>query len=528
MPSRNRTPNYALRRFREEERQESRGEFADALAAKALEIGEPVSPSERYVARLEDGDVRYPSPAYRRVLTALCNRPLADLGFVPNRSRGLDVLYSEGRGINELVIPGVVSSQRSIYEPGGVQSYEAGAIALSEWPIWFGTKTARLITLVDGWRDPTCRVDALQELLHQEIVMFDAVAEDNISADHLYDFSRRQALLSLAALPVALVVGDHAISDTTGTTAATQLFLSRSAASITACWHLLKGADMPTVDQMLSGYLITLEGIARQRSNYQSAAARLASQAHRISGIIALHRNQLKLREAHCKKALHYATIASDTSGQASAIISLASTYYYTSEPARATVIYERALELNSQMPPLQRSRVRAELSVVYGQLGREQESMRSSGMAEELYPDNPEQDPSFLYAEFTPASLTLERGLAFAALAEKFPGRNYEDKAAEMFGRLNRITAAVPERIRFEIINHQAATAVLRNDLEAFQSYIGEAIEGATLLASKQRMRELQAALHKAVEVWPGEPKVRALSEGIRLAGTAKQREVN
>jgi hypothetical protein len=51
------------------------------MVKTAARIGESVSPSERYIARLEDGDVRYPSPAYRRVLTALCQRSMSELGF---------------------------------------------------------------------------------------------------------------------------------------------------------------------------------------------------------------------------------------------------------------------------------------------------------------------------------------------------------------------------------------------------------------------------------------------------------------
>jgi tetratricopeptide (TPR) repeat protein len=367
----------------------------------------------------------------------------------------------------------------------------------------------------------------LQALLHEEIVIFDAITADKMpEVDHFFDLSRRQALLSLAALPLSPIVSGPAMTDSPGVAAAADVFLSRSAASITACWHLLKGTDLLAVDQMLSSYLVYLEGIARQRSEYQSAAARLASQAHRISGIIALHRNQLKLREAHCKQALHYATLASDASSQVSAIISLASTYYYTSEPARAAAVYEQALELEAGMPPLQRSRVRAELSVVYGQLRREQEAIRSAETAEELYPDNPEQDPSFLYAEFTPASLTLERGLAFVALAEQYPGHSYQDRAAEIFGQLNSMTVSVPERIRFEIINHQAVTAALRNDLEAFESYISQAIEGAAMLASRQRLREVTTAWRRAAGIWPSEPRLNALGKAIMIAGTSKREE--
>jgi tetratricopeptide (TPR) repeat protein len=81
MSDRQKVPNLTLRRVRETERRETRAEFADALARKAAELGEAVSPSERYVARLEDGDIRRPHPAYRRVLAALCGRPITELGF---------------------------------------------------------------------------------------------------------------------------------------------------------------------------------------------------------------------------------------------------------------------------------------------------------------------------------------------------------------------------------------------------------------------------------------------------------------
>jgi hypothetical protein len=80
MPVR-KVPNLALRRVRELERQETRAEFADAITRKARELGESVAPTERYIAKLEDGEVRYPYPAYRRVLTALCGRSIAELGF---------------------------------------------------------------------------------------------------------------------------------------------------------------------------------------------------------------------------------------------------------------------------------------------------------------------------------------------------------------------------------------------------------------------------------------------------------------
>jgi hypothetical protein len=88
MVGRQKDPNWVLRGIREQERQETRSEFAEAMARKARELGEPVSPSERYVARLEDGDISYPNPAYRRVLIALCGRPISQLGFAFPRLAG--------------------------------------------------------------------------------------------------------------------------------------------------------------------------------------------------------------------------------------------------------------------------------------------------------------------------------------------------------------------------------------------------------------------------------------------------------
>jgi len=80
-------PNLILRCIREQERRETRAEFAEAMAGVAREIGESVYPDAKYVERLESGDIRYPGPAYRRVLTQLCCRPASELGFaVPGLS----------------------------------------------------------------------------------------------------------------------------------------------------------------------------------------------------------------------------------------------------------------------------------------------------------------------------------------------------------------------------------------------------------------------------------------------------------
>jgi tetratricopeptide (TPR) repeat protein len=518
-----RVPNWVLRRIREVERQETRAEFAEALACRALELGEPVAPTERYVARLEAGDVRRPHPPYRRVLTDLLGRSMSELGFgssAPDPKAGTES--------NVLSLPGISDRRSSILIGAEDESslLVPELVATSEWPAWFGIRLAQLISAIDGWGGPITRADSIQMFLDEEILLFDTTASEISGPDQTaYGLARRQVLVSLAALPVALTVSN--VTETRDRSAARSLFLSRCAASVTACWHLLRGSDLPTVGKILETYLLPLEGIAHRQSKYRQAAAGLASQAHRISGIIALHRNQLRRREHHCKRALYYATVASDTSSEASALISLASTYFYQSDPEQAALIYERASALENRMPRLQRSRVHAELSVVYGQLNREQDTVRSAELAERLYPDHPEQDPSFLYAEFTPASLTLEQGLAYVALAERHPSRGYERKAADIFCGLNNTgSPSVPDRIRFEIVNGQAKAAVLLNDIDAFETHLHEGLDGAMQLGSRQRMRELQHAWQDARVKWPNERRIKALTERLQLTSSNDDRE--
>lgn len=74
-------PNLVLRRIREVERNESRKDFAKAMADAARELNLNVAPDARYVAHLELGTIGAPGGAYRRVLERVTGRPFAELGW---------------------------------------------------------------------------------------------------------------------------------------------------------------------------------------------------------------------------------------------------------------------------------------------------------------------------------------------------------------------------------------------------------------------------------------------------------------
>ena len=69
-------------------------------------------------------------------------------------------------------------------------------------------------------------------------------------------------------------------------------------------------------------------------------------------------------------------------------------------------------------------------------------------------------------------------------------------------------------ERIRVEIVNHQAATAVEMRDLDRFATHLRMGVEGAQRLQSAQRMHEARTNWQQALRVWPAEGRVVALGE--------------
>ena len=90
MPRAPGTPNAVLRGIRENERRETRSEFAEAMARTARETGVEVFPDEKYVQRLESGHIIWPHRTYRNILEKLCGRSAHELGFAPTARSGGD------------------------------------------------------------------------------------------------------------------------------------------------------------------------------------------------------------------------------------------------------------------------------------------------------------------------------------------------------------------------------------------------------------------------------------------------------
>jgi hypothetical protein len=381
-----------------------------------------------------------------------------------------------------------------------------------DWAAWFGVALSRLIALVERWEEARSS-EALQVLVHQEVLMFDAVrpARDE---DHEFDPSRRQLLVTLLALPAAL---SPALQLGGASTVLVRRLLTQCAASVTAAWYLLKLRDLAIVEQHVSGYVLALAVLARQPSAHQAEAARLASQAHRVLGIVALHRRRFRALDQHLRLALQYSEIAGDPSLEASVLLAASgSTVIHRDDPSRAGENHQRLLQRDRQLAPLQRARLHSQLAIELAVRRQERDAIRHLNLAEAAYPVSVEDDPSFARQDFGPGQFVLYRGLAQLALARAYPDRHYQRQAWDTFEQVGTLSdqATVAERVRVEIVNHQADTALEMRDVETFVSHLRRGVEGARNLRSALRLHEAATSWRRALEVWPTEPRVTSLAE--------------
>ncbi len=76
-------PNIPLRNWRGQQCL-SRAEMADRINASATGVAERLACDEERIRRWESGEVRWPSPVYRRALKDVTSLDPSQLGFIPN------------------------------------------------------------------------------------------------------------------------------------------------------------------------------------------------------------------------------------------------------------------------------------------------------------------------------------------------------------------------------------------------------------------------------------------------------------
>lgn len=277
----------------------------------------------------------------------------------------------------------------------------------------------------------------------------------------------------------------------------------------TICWDLLRVDGLPTVGQLLPTFLPEITEIAKHVSPGQKEAAGLAAQAHILAGLSETLRLNHADSEIHCKQAILFSRIAENRTLEAAALKHLAVKYFDLKYPLKTLHTYQEALPFINEISPLMKSRIFLGLAAAYAQSGQEQEALRYFAMSQEIFPEDPEADPAFVYADCGRSSLNHYGGLIYLELDQP-------QKAWEVFSEVEALKQkiVIPERTIVEIVNCQAEAAVAQRNLELASAHLKTGLVGAIKLKSERRFAETFAVYKQMRFVWPHEPEVKALAE--------------
>ena len=323
----------------------------------------------------------------------------------------------------------------------------------------------------------------------------------------------RQALQIGAAL--TLPTSDLATANTLEQALSAKLSLSDSmllehfSKLITICWGLLRVDGLPTVGSLLPTFLPEITELVQQSPTCQKEAAALAAQGYILAGLVATLQLDHAASEAYCKRAVLLSRVAEDRTLESASLKHLAVKYFDLKHPRQTLQTYQEALQFVDRVSPLMQSRTYLGLAAAYAQIGQKQDALRYLGMAQETFPEAPEKDVSFTYADCGASSLNHYGGLIYMELDQP-------QKAWETFAEVEKLKQriVIPERTIIEIVNCQAESAVAQRNLDLASTHIQAGVTGALKLKSERRFADTFAVYKNMRLVWPYEPQVKALGE--------------
>lgn len=444
-------------------------------------------------SRWENGH-QEPQPT---VLEMLCNafgRSADDLGY-GHLSRIPDLIRTSTNILtlqpNELLSP-------------------AGESIPDDSATWFSEKLVQVMHMIHQWRGRAELCIDIQKMLDMEFTMFDEIQPFYSTED--YHLSRRQALLAIAAFPMSLLTG---LQQGNKAERMVEELLPLCSASVTACWHLMKGKEIISVERALSRYFPLLVSWARQPSNHQRLAAYLAAQGCMLMGLVELHQTHMRQWLAYCTQAVEHAKAAQDTTLHVYTLIFLGAALKDNGQTRAMLQTYQEAARHLKEIDPLVQSKVLAELARSYARNGDAQESLRSISQARDIFPGDVKDVPCFVSADCGLFQLILLEGATHLELGAYNSATNHFQHAWESLAQIEQMPAdTIPDRIRFEVLNQRALTSVKVGNLEKFQEFLIEGVNGAKVLRSGKRYQELISVYKEARVKWPHEPQVKELAD--------------
>jgi len=335
-----------------------------------------------------------------------------------------------------------------------------------------------------------------------------AFALENTKGMNQRKLSRREALELLVSLTIGLLSPMHA-----ATSFAAEEVVSLCATSIPACWGLFWEGEFSEVERALPTYFSQLTPLARQHSKYQKSAARLVSQVHQIASLLILEREDFGTSLAHCKKASLYGQIAGDPNLQSASLIRQANTLFYRhtvsylKRHAHILQTYQEAVQSIDEVSPLICGRIYSGLASAQATLGQKQQALRHIGLAQEAFPEHPEEDPGFLYTNTTHYILYFNEALAYL---------NFE-QPKQAWDALAKAATFVPNEVSprgMELQNHRVIISMALGNLDQSCMLFETLVSSGCALESDLHQNEAHATHEQMLTRWPHEKRVKELAE--------------
>lgn len=363
-------------------------------------------------------------------------------------------------------------------------------------------------------RSATC--EEKRSIVQQTIKEFDSMNTNNTR----YQFTRREALSSLAALPMITLglTSPGAIVPATRYKSA----LEHCSASLEACWELRKSDnpnDRSLALQCSSRYLSTLKNIAQNSTTYRKEALDLATRYAVIKAYLARHLIGLVEAIQYGKEAVVLSKETEDFSLQFITSQSLAWSYFYakkyplalsTSLEAEAGFLQYSRLSQRQPLHPSMQASLYSTLGLMQVKNGLPVDL--SLGKAAELDPG----DDGGPFIDFKRSTLLLDVGLIRCYQGD-------QAKAVEAFEQRVDPETLQPKMIQSEIGRVETLNALtlssLRSkdrDMERTIHFWQGSLEGTKALRSEQRLNEVLANYELMETIWPNEPRIIELRERI------------
>lgn len=275
------------------------------------------------------------------------------------------------------------------------------------------------------------------------------------------------------------------------------------------CWKLSNTSELPLAEKLIPQFLPRLEELAP----YQPKIAALASQGLQLHSILVAHRLKLINKVAMCEKAVQHAKLGNHIDTIVAALIQLGVAYQYAQQPEKALNAYQEALNYSEQTSPLLRARVYAESAEAYAHYQRKREAEFYLSLAYETFPEHPESDASYLFADCGKHTLALYDGLVKLDLQQS------SNAWATFHAFTSQTNNSTPERIRLEIVNHQGRAAALDGNLEAYASSLEDGLSGSIAIKSHKRYNEAITIYQTIPTSWKSHSLISPLIKQFRLA---------